>query len=73
MKKKNDLIYEFKNYLNGLNDTLPSELLIAIVCEKMHWTYDEFLDQPDWFCKTLLLKWNEESIYQKQQIEKNAK
>jgi len=37
----------------------------------MHWTYEQYLAQPHWFIDTLLLKWNEEGIYQKQQ--ENAK
>lgn len=40
-------------------------MIICLLCEKMHWTYDEYLSQPIWFIASLLLKWNEEGNYQK--------
>jgi hypothetical protein len=36
-------------------------MLIATVCEKMHWTYNEYLEQPNWIIQTLLIKWNIEN------------
>jgi hypothetical protein len=44
---------------------LPEELKIAYVCEKMGWTYTEYMEQPDWFISVLLIKWNAESEQQK--------
>ncbi len=42
-------------------------MLVAIFCEKMHWTYEEFLEQPHWFIETLLIKWSEETKANKKQ------
>lgn len=36
-------------------------MLVAVVCEKMHWTYDEYLRQPEWFVDYLFIKWNAEA------------
>lgn len=34
------------------------EMMIVLICEKMKWTYQEYLCQPDWFIDTLRIKWN---------------
>ena len=47
---------------------LPSEIIAAIVCEKMCWTIQEYDAQPGWFVQTLLLKWAEDTAYQKQKM-----
>jgi hypothetical protein len=37
-----------------------------MICEKMCWSYEEYMNQPDWFIQTLLLKWSLENQKQKQ-------
>jgi hypothetical protein len=32
----------------------------------MCWAYEEYMNQPDWFIQTLLLKWSLENQKQKQ-------
>ena len=46
---------------------IPLEMQIAIICDKMRWTLDEYLSQPEWFIKTLILKWSVESDHNKRQ------
>lgn len=46
---------------------LPDEMIVAIVCEKIGWTYQEYASQPDWLISTLLIKWNEEAKHQNSQ------
>jgi hypothetical protein len=33
--------------------TVPEEVVIAQMCRNMHWTYDEYLAQPQWFVELL--------------------
>lgn len=33
-------------------------MIAAVVCERMHWSYDTFLAQPAWFIELLLSKWD---------------
>lgn len=40
---------------------------MAICCEKMNWTYQEYISQPNWFIELLLLKWNIENEVNKKQ------
>ena len=42
---------------------LSSDELAVVVCEKMGWTFEEYLDQPDWFMQFLILKWEAEAEY----------
>jgi len=30
---------------------------MVFICDKMRWTYDEYMSQPQFFLKMLLLKW----------------
>lgn len=53
--------------LNGGKSNLPDELKIAVVCEKMGWSYNEYNEQPNWFIETLLLKWRSENEVNEQQ------
>ncbi len=41
--------------------------MAALICEKMGWTYQQYMDQPVWFLKTLVLKWSEEAQHNKEQ------
>ena len=40
---------------------------IAVVCEHMHWTYDEYLDNPNRFLDVIRIKLEEDGLYQKRQ------
>ncbi len=42
---------------------MPEQLIMAMVCEKMGWTLEQYLCQPVWFIKTLLLKMNLDAEY----------
>lgn len=33
----------------------------------MHWTFDEYMDQPQWFLDVLTVKMVEDAAYQKSQ------
>lgn len=46
---------------------LPEEMITAIVCEKMGWTFQEYMDQPTGFIDILILKWNEDTEYKNKQ------
>jgi len=46
---------------------------LVILCEKMKWTYEEYLKQPDWFLDLLTLKMNLDSEYESKEIEKAKK
>jgi len=52
--------------LNGSKTSVPSEMKMAMVCEKMSWTYEQYQEQPEWFISTLLLKWACEHKHDKQ-------
>lgn len=41
-------------------------MLAVQVCETMGWTYFEYLEQPLWFIEALLIKWKEETRYNKE-------
>lgn len=39
---------------------------MAIICQKMGWTYDQYLRQPVWFIEVLLLKMGIEAEHAEQ-------
>lgn len=46
------------------------ELLMMVVCDKMHWTYQEYMSQPVEFIMLLTTKWrldneHEEKVHKK--------
>lgn len=43
--------------LSGFASEMESEIEMAIVCQRMQWTYQEYLDQPLSFLKVLKMKW----------------
>jgi hypothetical protein len=43
--------------LEGINEEVPSELLIAHISDRTGWTYQEIISQPQWLIETILLKW----------------
>jgi len=47
--------------LNGDKTDLSDDVTMAIVCDKMGWTFQEYREQPIYFIKTLLLKWSVEN------------
>jgi len=36
--------------------SLPEEILIAEICEKFGWTFQEYLEQPAWFVELIVEK-----------------
>ena len=43
---------------------------MLVLCEKMKWTYEEYLRQPDWFLDLLSLKMNLDNEYQEKEMKK---
>jgi len=43
---------------------LKEELIMTVVCETMSWTYKQYLEQPTWFIKLLLLKLGADAEHQ---------
>lgn len=33
---------------------------IAVICQEMKWTYDEYMSQPTWFIEMIAAKMNED-------------
>lgn len=52
------MINEYRQFLKNGGGRLSPDLVLAMVCERTGWTYEQTLSQPVWFIKTLLLKWN---------------
>lgn len=44
----------------GLPIELTDEISAIIVCDKMGWTYDQYLSQPTWFVGALVAKWQQD-------------
>lgn len=40
------------------------------LCEKMSWTFEEYLDQPEWFIKLLLEKMFADARHENRQARK---
>lgn len=57
----------YKSYLAGAGFELTHELVVAIVCERMGWTYWDFEAAPVWLVDTLLMKWTAEARHAKEQ------
>lgn len=41
--------------------TTSAPAMMVLVCERMHWTYEDYLAQPQWLINGLLAHWNEQS------------
>jgi len=57
--------------LHGSGDELADEFVAVLLCEKMGWTYEQYMAQPLWFIKTIMLKLSIEGEYNRKQLEKN--
>lgn len=44
---------------------LSPDMLAVVVCDKMRWTFQEYQDQPEYFVRLLLTKWEEDAIKNK--------
>ncbi len=42
----------------GFEGEIPADLFPIIVCEKMGWTYQQYLEQPKWFISGLSAMWS---------------
>ncbi len=45
------------------------DLIMAIICDRMGFTYQQYMSQPAWFIKLLLLKFSQDASYQNKQLE----
>jgi len=50
--------------LNSGRGNVSDELATIILCERMHWDYFTYLEQPDWFIAGLRKKSNLDAEYQ---------
>lgn len=41
----------------GFEGEIPADIYPIIVCERMQWTYQEYLLQPKWFIEGLSTMW----------------
>lgn len=46
---------------------------MALVCEQMGWSAEEYFNAPDWFIETLFLKWECEGEKAKWDLKKLSK
>lgn len=44
----------------GLPIELGFEISAIIVCDRMGWTFEEYLSQPSWFISGLIAKWKQD-------------
>jgi len=49
---------------------MSNELTAILICDKMSWTYEQYLDSPLWFIKGILVKMSVENDYAKKQNKK---
>lgn len=56
--------YNYRQLLSGFASEMESDIEIAIVCERMHWTYQDYLSQPVDFIEVLKLKWRLDNEHQ---------
>lgn len=49
------------------------QVRIALMCKEMNWTYDEYLDQPEWLIDILTLVEAESAEEQKRQNRRSKK
>lgn len=63
-------MYNYTNLLHGVGGELSEELTATLLCDKLGWTYDEFLDTPVWFVKALLGKIQADNQYAERQSKK---
>ncbi len=43
---------------------MSEEMVMAMICEKMGWTYSEYVNQPDWFLQLLIMKFGADAEHQ---------
>lgn len=51
---------------------MDSDLEMAIICERMHWTYQEYANQPVNFLEVLKLKWTLDNEHQERMHKQNS-
>lgn len=45
-------------------------MLVAIICEKTGWTYEEFLRQPQWLIEIMVAKMIEDAREEQKELKK---
>jgi len=50
---------------------IDNNLFIIILCHEMKWTYSQYIEQPDWFVRSLHAKINIENYHANRQLKKS--
>lgn len=51
---------------------MPFEAHVALLCREMHWTFQEYCEQPDWLIDTIQVMLKVEGEYNASQNEKKV-
>ena len=43
-------------------------MAIVSICQEMKWTYQDFIEQPDWFISLIMIKFDMDSIRMKESL-----
>lgn len=41
-----------------MNAEPSDQIMMLVVCDRMKWTFQEYMQQPEAFIKSLILKWS---------------
>jgi len=52
---------------------LTPEMEVVTVCELMHWTYLDYMSQPDWFLKLFMSKLSIDNERERKRMEKQSR
>jgi len=63
-------MHDYLTFLQKGSGQIDERLAMAMICEKMCWTYEQYIDQPSWFIKLLMLKFSADADYQNKQSKK---
>lgn len=56
--------------MSGSKRPILEEMLIAEICSSMKWTYQEYMEQPQFLIDAIQIKMQVEAEYQEQQNKK---
>ena len=46
-------------------------MMIAVICQEYHWTYEEYMNTPSWFLELIKIKYKLDGERMKREIEKS--
>ena len=53
---------QYARALSGqVGAAIPDEIQVAIICQHMGWTFEEYVRQPKWLIQAIEIKLNEEA------------